>query len=154
MKNKEQTQGEIMQLNKSRLIRHCMKEYNWTEARASHSVDRYEKFFKLFGKGASIVPTKEIDDVWHLHMLDPVSYSASCEAYHGKVIGHNPALEYSEEEKSKLNSLFLATAKIWKEAYGEEYSGSIADCDGPDHTCLECSTGPERLCRSLEAIEA
>jgi len=48
------------------------KEYNWTESRSSHSVDRYEKFFKLFGKGASIVPTKEIDDVWHLHMLDPV----------------------------------------------------------------------------------
>ena len=145
-----------MQLNKKRLIRHCMREYNWTEARASHSVDRYEKLFKLFGKGASIVPTKEIDDVWHIHMLDPVSYYESCMAYHGKLIGHNPALEDSEEEQSKLHSQFLATAGIWKEAYGEEYSGAAADCDGPDHSCLECSTGPERLCRtaSLEVIEA
>tara|TARA_Y100000310_G_scaffold180557_1_gene180466 strand:+ start:1056 stop:1457 length:402 start_codon:yes stop_codon:yes gene_type:complete len=133
-----------------------MKECNWTEAQASDSVDRYEKLFKLFGKGTSIVPTKEIDDVWHLHMLDPVSYYDSCMTYHGKLIGHNPALESSEEEQSKLHSLFLATAKIWEEAYGEEYSGAAADCDGPDHSCLECSTGPERLCRtaSLETIEA
>ena len=71
-------------------------------------------------------------------------------AYHGKLIGHNPALESSEEEKNKLHSLFLETAKIWKEAYGEEYSGAAADCDGPDHKCLECSTGD---CFYLEAIE-
>ena len=137
----------MKQFNKSqlvgrpRLVKYCMKKYNWTEAQASDSVDRYEKLFKLFGKGTSIVPTKEIDDVWHLHMLDPVSYSESCKAYHNKIVGHNPELEDSEEAKSKLHSLFLTTAKIWKEAYGEEYSGSAADCDGPDHTCLECSMG-------------
>ncbi len=128
-------------LNKDRLVRHCMKEYSWDETQASQAVDRYEKLFKLFGKGSSIVPTKEIDDVWHIHMLDPISYYKACMEYHGKLIGHDPALENSEEEKSKLHSLFLETAKIWREAYGEEYSGMAADCDGPDHTCLECSTG-------------
>jgi hypothetical protein len=142
----------MKQLNKSRLIRHCMKEYNWTEAAASHAVDRYEKLFKLFGKGASIVPTKEIDDVWHLHMLDPVSYYNACMSYHNKIIGHNPALESSEEEKSNLDSMFLMTGKLWKKEYGEEYSGSAADCDGPDHTCLECSMGD--CSWGIEAIEA
>jgi hypothetical protein len=128
--------------NKARLIRHCMKEYKWAESQASNAVQRYEKLFRLFGKGASVVPTKEIDDVWHLHMLDPISYYASCMAYHGKIIGHNPALESSEEEKSNLHSQFLKTAEIWKEAYGEEYFGSVAECNGgPDHTCLECSDG-------------
>lgn len=130
----------MKQFSKSRLIQHCMKEYNWMEMHASRAVDRYEKLFKLFGKGVPIVPTKEIDDVWHLHMLDPISYYESCMAYHNKIIGHNPALESSGEEKSKLHSLFLATANIWKEAYGEEYSGTAANCDGPDHSCTECST--------------
>jgi len=137
----------MKQFNKSqlvgrpRLVKYCMKEYNWTEAQAFDSVDRYEKLFKLFGKGSLIVPTKEIDDVWHLHMLDPVSYYKSCMTYHNKIIGHNPALENSQEEKSKLHSLFLETAKSWKATYGEEYSGLAADCDGPDHKCTECSTG-------------
>ena len=131
----------MKQFNKSRLIRHCMKEYNWTKPQASHSVDRYEKLFRLFGKGVSIVPTKELDDVWHLHMLDPVSYYESCMSYHNKIIGHNPALESSQEEKNKLHSMFLMTEALWKKEYGEEYSGSAADCDGPDHTCLECSMG-------------
>ena len=131
----------MKQFSKGRLVRHSMKEYGWSKAQATQAVDRYEKLFKLFGKGSSIVPTKEIDDVWHLHMLDPVSYYESCMAYHNKIIGHNPALEDSQEEKSKLHSLFLETAKLWKEEYGEEYAGMAADCDGPDHTCLECSTG-------------
>ena len=134
--------GDIMKhLNKGRLVRHSMKEYGWAEAKASQAVNRYEKLFKLFGKGSSIVPTKEIDDVWHLHMLDPVSYYQSCMSYHNKIIGHNPALENSQEEKSRLHSMFLATASLWKKEYGDEYAGSAADCDGPDHACLECSMG-------------
>ncbi len=128
-------------MNKNRLIRHCMNEYEWTEDRASQATGRYEKLFKLFGKGVSIVPTKEIDAVWHLHMLDPISYYESCMSYHNKLIEHSPALDSSEEEKNNLNSLFLETSKIWKETYGEEYSGIAADCDGPDHSCTECSTG-------------
>ncbi len=128
-------------IDKSRLVRHSMKEYGWAKAQASQAVDRYEKLFKLFGKGSSIVPTKEIDDVWHLHMLDPVSYYESCMSYHNKIIGHNPALESSQEEKDKLHSMFLMTAQLWKETYDEEYAGFAADCDGPDHACLECSMG-------------
>ena len=88
-----------------------------------------------------VVPTKEIDSVWHLHMLDPVSYYEDCMGCHGKIIGHNPALEGSQEEKGKLQSMFLMTSNLWKETYGEEYAGSAADCDGPDHACLECSMG-------------
>ena len=141
----------MKQLSKGRLVRHSMKEYGWSKAQASQAVDRYEKLFKLFGKGSSIVPTQEIDDVWHIHMLDPESYYEDCMEYHGKIIGHNPALEDSQEEKSKLHSLFLMTAKIWKEAYGEEYTGSIAYCDGPDHKCAECSAGN---CLYIEAVVA
>ena len=128
-------------INKGRLVRHSVKEYGWTEARASQAVGRYEKLFKLFGKGVSIVPTKEIDDVWHLHMLDPVSYYESCMTYHKKIIGHNPALEDSQEEKNKLRLMFLATGNLWQKEYNEEYAGSAADCDGPDHACTECSMG-------------
>ena len=137
--------------DKGQLIKHCMKEYSWAVARASQAVDRYEKLFKLFGKGVSIVPTKEIDDVWHLHMLNPISYYEACMEYHGKLIGHDPALENSEAEKSKLHSQFLVTADIWKATYGEEYIGSVADCDGPDHACTECSTGN---CMYIESVEA
>jgi hypothetical protein len=127
--------------NKNRLIHHCMKEYKWDEKQAFNSVERYEKLFKLFGSGTSLVPTKEIDKVWHLHMLDPISYHDSCMSYHGKLIGHNPSLDPSEKEKRKMDSLFLQTGRIFYETYGEEYSGTVAECDGPDHTCLECSTG-------------
>ncbi len=137
--------------NKNQLIQHCMKEYNWALPHASLAVDRYEKLFKLFGKGISIVPTKEIDDVWHIHMLNPISYYESCMEYHGKLIGHNPALENSEAEKDRLHSQFLVTANIWKETYGEEYTGSVSDCDGPDHSCTECSTGN---CMYVEATAA
>jgi hypothetical protein len=142
----------MKQINKGRLVRHCMKEHGWAEAQASQAVNRYEKLFKLFGKGLSIVPTKEIDDVWHLHMLDPVSYYQSCMSYHNKIIGHNPALENSQEEKNKLRSMFLMTGALWKKEYGEEYTGSAADCDGPDHTCTECSMGD--CYQGIEAIEA
>lgn len=128
-------------INKGRLVRHCIKEYGWSEAEALQSVNRYEKLFRLFGKGSSIVPTKEIDSVWHLHMLDPVSYYEDCMGCHGKIIGHNPALKGSQEEKGKLQSMFFITSDLWKETYGEEYAGSAADCDGPDHACLECSMG-------------
>ena len=128
------------QINKTRLTKHCMKEYQWSEDKASKEVLRYEKLFKLFGKG-TIVPTKELDKVWHCHMLDPIAYYNDCIAYHNKLIGHNPSLEMSEGEKERLNFYFNQTKQLWQEEYNEEYSGMKAECDGPDHTCLECSTG-------------
>ena len=91
------------QFNKTRLTKHCMKEYQWSEDKASKEVLRYEKLFKLFGKG-TIVPTKELDKVWHCHMLDPIAYYNDCIAYHNKLIGHNPSLEMTEGEKERLNT--------------------------------------------------
>ena len=61
----------------------------WSEEKLNRSIERYEKFLKLADKNPSlsIAPTSDIDEIWHLHMLSPVSYYNDCMALMGTNLG-------------------------------------------------------------------
>lgn len=87
-------------------------------------VDNYDKFVRLMGqkdRPRFIVPTYQIDLMWHTHML------SSIEKYHrdnmnmsGSVLEHDDSLN-DRSEGSILNTNFQATRKLWKDVYGVEY---------------------------------
>ncbi len=62
----------------------------------------YRQFLRLAAKypDAPIVPSEEVDEFWHMHILDTARYSADCERIFGYMIHHDPysGLDGAEDE--------------------------------------------------------
>mgnify|MGYP002011597344 CR=1 FL=1 len=69
----------------------------------------------------SIAPTSDIDEIWHLHMLSPVSYYNDCMALMGTILDHDGGFGAKPDEIPELASTFNKTADMWEEEYGEPY---------------------------------
>jgi len=108
---------------KDRAIRSENIPEDWNEEKIDAAIERYEKFFRLAAKHPekSIAPTRDIDEIWHLHMLSPVAYYRDCISIMGKILDHDGGFGAVPEELSKLEETFVNTSKLWEEEYGAPY---------------------------------
>lgn len=99
------------------------KPEGWSELEAKNALDRYEKFFKLAAKhpGQPLAPTKDIDVMWHLHMLSPKAYYNDCIRVMGTLLDHDGGFGKGEGELPKLQATFAKTEQLWLIEYGEQY---------------------------------
>jgi len=82
-------------------------------------VEAYYKFLKLrsteAGKKQIIVPTYQIDLMWHTHMLSSLAgYDDDCKKITGRTLHHDDSLN-DRSEGSTLNRSFDATKQMWKD---------------------------------------
>ena len=87
--------------------------------------DNYVKFLKLRpraqSKGIVLVPTYQIDLMWHTHILSSISlYNHDCEALIGSRLHHDDSLN-DRSDGGLLDRSFRATAQLWRSAYGDDY---------------------------------
>lgn len=88
--------------------------------------DNYYHFLVLQSKAAErniiLVPTYQIDLMWHTHILASVTkYNDDCKAIMGKLFHHNDSLN-DRSEGSVLDVSYRATHQLWMDVYGEEYA--------------------------------
>ena len=103
----------------------------WVAEKLDESVERYRKFFALARSGERIAPTRDIDMIWHLHMLAPVAYHHDCMSYLGRILDHDGGFGQTPEENVVLADVFADTSRRWEEAYSEPYvaeTGSATNC--------------------------
>ena len=88
----------------------------------------YYKFLKLQRaskkkKGMILVPTYQIDLMWHTHILSSITnYNADCKAIIGATMNHDDSFN-DRTEDGPLDRAFQETKALWKETYdGEEYT--------------------------------
>ncbi len=86
---------EINDLNLKRMIVKSMDEhsgYGWDLVMALSVADLYRAFLFLCKTypEQTIVPTREVDDFWHLHILDTRNYLSDCENIFGEYLHHFP----------------------------------------------------------------
>ncbi|RGP67240.1 hypothetical protein FSPOR_6129 [Fusarium sporotrichioides] len=90
------------------------------------AVDRYENYLELFRlyPGKMLVPTLDIDLVWHTSQLSPAAYETSMKALCGRFINHDDKIA-----KYKLDTGSDETQTLYRTHFGLEY-----------HVCLcwEC----------------
>lgn len=90
-------------------------------------VENYEKFVKLMArpdKPQYIIPTYQIDLMWHTHILHSIrKYHEYNMRLNNKILDHDDSLN-DRSVGSTLNTNFDATRKLWKEVYNEEYEVS------------------------------
>lgn len=100
----------------------CASHYplpRWVKDDAEKCCQLYKNFLLLHKKheGESLVPTREIDEFWHNHILYTKQYFADCKAIFGHYLHHHPAAP--QDDLSQLAKAFLRTKEFYQIEFGE-----------------------------------
>ncbi|MEL6161824.1 MAG: glycine-rich domain-containing protein-like [Cyanobacteria bacterium J06623_5] len=93
----------------------------WTLERSTKAVEQYRKFLFLVYRypGERIVPSREVDQVWHTHILDTVKYREDCDLLFEKFMDHWPYFGLKDEaERQELNDAFSHTQQLFETHFG------------------------------------
>jgi len=101
-----------------------MTQFGWLyspflESTLQRAQGRYRDFFGILASEQGvklIVPTLDIDLVWHTHQLSPTEYGEFSRAVTGRFVNHN---DMAAEEQLRHGS--KSTNAAYRERFGEEY---------------------------------
>ena len=87
------------------------------------AIERYKKFLymRLKHKNLFVVPTYDMDIVWHTHQVHPVLYKEDTERILGEHLHHDDSVN-DRKPGSKLDRSSAATGSTWREMYADDYS--------------------------------
>ncbi|WP_233217411.1 glycine-rich domain-containing protein [Trinickia dabaoshanensis] len=95
----------------------------------------YRRFLKLAAKfpNAPIVPSQEVDEFWHMHILDTQRYSADCERIFGYMIHHDPysGIDGALEE-AQHRALAAASDELAAREFGTPGQAQAGYCVKPE----------------------
>lgn len=100
----------------------CAPHYplpRWTESDAAHCCQLYKNFLILLKKHLplSLVPTREIDEFWHNHILYTQNYFHDCGQIFGHYLHHEPASP--DESPEELVNNFQITKELYLQEFGQ-----------------------------------
>lgn len=111
----------------------------WPAAKVKHVEFEYRKFLTLCAEmpGEQIVPSKDVDEMWHTHILDTAKYAEDCEAIFGYFLHHFPYLGLRGEEDAKaLIDASNRTKELFLARFGQQVSPrDTATCCWGNTTC-------------------
>lgn len=87
----------------------------WTRQQALQAIRRYKTFLFIsyLYPHIVLVPTQEIDQVWHCHILHTCKYRQDCEMLFGYFIDHEPESTVSSEtHQQNLDAAFAQTQAL------------------------------------------
>ncbi|NER37049.1 MAG: glycine-rich domain-containing protein-like [Oscillatoria sp. SIO1A7] len=105
----------------------------WSREKTTGAIARYLMFLCLIYlyPNRPIIPTPEIDAVWHQHILDTSKYAEDCERLFGRFIHHFPYFgQRGESDRENLAIAFAETQALFQEHFG---AGALAEA----HTAAE-----------------
>lgn len=118
-------------------------------AAVEHDIALYRCFLKIcvLHPEASIVPSKEIDAVWHAHLLDTSKYRADCEFVFGRFMDHFPyAGMRGADDRAAWREGFARTRLLFKKHFGVEVgaepAASVCRNHGDGSECCVDTAGP------------
>lgn len=95
----------VDQLNLDRLIikaSHPETKLGWSVDEAAEFANLYRVFLFLCATYPDdvIVPPREVDEIWHLHILDTRNYAKDCSEIFGSYLHHFPYAGMTESSKA------------------------------------------------------
>lgn len=124
----------------------------WTRQQAKMAIAKYIAFLLLvyLYPNNRLVPTKEIDAVWHNHILDTSKYSKDCQLLFGQFLHHFPYFgARGETDKQNLEKAFARTKTLFQEQFGEDI---LAENDSPKAACEPLADAPPRKAADCELL--
>lgn len=87
------------------------------------AIHQYRRFLtlKIRYPGMNLVPTDDIDLIWHTHILDTENYAADCEKLFGRFLHHKPYFgKLGDENQDQMGKFFDHTSDLWGKEFGEK----------------------------------
>jgi hypothetical protein len=101
--------------------------YGWTRQQAFRAIRRYKTFLfvSYLYPEVPLVPTQDIDCLWHCHILHTRKYRQDCEMVFGYFIDHEPNSErWSRTNQQTLDDAF-AQIKVLLSHFEEDFEESV-----------------------------
>ncbi|BAY83337.1 hypothetical protein NIES267_28240 [Calothrix parasitica NIES-267] len=117
-------------------LMHASEKEKWSFEQTKQALNHYSMFLWLINlyPDRKLVPTQEIDRVWHYHILDTMKYAEDCQMLFGRFIHHFPYFgKRGKVDKKNLYTAFRETQKLFQQHFGidlatVEESLQITDC--------------------------
>ena len=100
---------------------HAEDQTPWSLERATTAIELYRRFLFLnyLYPDRTIVPSREIAQVWHTHILDTAKYREDCDALFGRFMDHWPYLGVRDEaDRQALHNAFDETQQLFEKHFG------------------------------------
>ncbi|MBD1803886.1 glycine-rich domain-containing protein-like [Microcoleus sp. FACHB-SPT15] len=93
--------------------------HGWTYEQTVRAIADYIRFLRLksLHPTAKLVPTREIDKVWHCHILDTQKYAQDCHLLFGRFIHHFPYYGLRGKADREQLSISFAETQLLSEQY-------------------------------------
>ncbi|WNZ27473.1 glycine-rich domain-containing protein-like [Leptolyngbya sp. NK1-12] len=103
-------------------LMHPDKGPGWPLAQTTHAIEQYRRFLFLHHRypTAQLVPSQEIDQVWHIHILDTAKYRQDCQFLFGRFIDHYPYFGLrGEADRQAMEHAFAHTQALFEQCFQE-----------------------------------
>lgn len=121
--NTEQAVLYILAMDFSPIVTKLVNHMGWSKSHALEVCTMYRRFLilhKKYGHEHTLPPSEDIDEFWHMHILDTKQYKVDCERIFGYYLEHYPYLGI--DEKTNFKDLERAFNKT-QELYAHEFGG-------------------------------
>lgn len=119
----EEAKEYIHSIDFTKIVNKMVKQQGWLRNHALTVCRMYKNFLYLNKKYRSqynLPPTDEIDEFWHMHILDTKQYRRDCEAIFGEYLDHYPY--FGIDETTNFDDLSTAFEKMLG-LYEKEFEG-------------------------------
>lgn len=96
--------------------------YGWGLEQAFQISEEYRKFLYLCitERDTGVVPSKQVNQFWHLHILDTQKYAEDCEKFVGYFLHHFPYFGMRGEQDAKnLIRCWEETKALYVRVFGQ-----------------------------------
>jgi hypothetical protein len=105
--------------------------YGWSVEQAQRAATSYKRYLILRAKhpAATLVPDKDTDRFWHMHILDTRKYAVDCDKIFGKFMHHYPYFGLRGEDDARTaGDAFATTQRLLAEEFGGGATRAAAFC--------------------------
>ncbi|MDY6897549.1 MAG: glycine-rich domain-containing protein-like [Cyanobacteriota bacterium] len=131
--------GKLKQLDLRSIayeLMHASEGEKLTFEQTKQALNHYSMFLCLINlyPERQLVPTQQIDRVWHSHILDTMKYAEDCQMLFGRFIHHFPYLgKRGKVDQKNLYTAFRETQKLFQQHFNVDLAVieeplQIADC--------------------------
>ena len=99
---------KVNALDMDPVIARLVKKEDYEATDAKRVVEEYRKYLIMVGMGANPVPSTQVDDAWHAHILYTKKYEKDCKAVFGHMLHHDPANLLLDHEGQKQQKTKMA----------------------------------------------